>query len=146
MKLSYHFSVRNFPLSTSKKARIEIIPMIDVMMFLLVFFVLISMNVIPAMGLKTQLPTSTTAKEEHPPKRIILSLLKDGAIQLDGTTINDLNHLSQLIYEKKRTISEKVIVVINGDESATMQRLIDVMDVLKKTKIDSMTIAARNKL
>jgi hypothetical protein len=27
-----------------------------------------------------------------------------------------------------------------------MQRLIDVMDVLKKTKIDSMTIAARNKL
>ena len=41
-----------------KKARIEIIPMIDVMMFLLVFFVLISLNVIPAQGLKTSLPKS----------------------------------------------------------------------------------------
>lgn len=41
---------------TPKKARIEIIPMIDVMMFLLVFFVLISLNVIPALGIKTSLP------------------------------------------------------------------------------------------
>ena len=42
-----------------KKARIEIVPMIDVMMFLLVFFVLISLHVIPALGIKTQLPTSS---------------------------------------------------------------------------------------
>ena len=42
----------------SARARIEIIPMIDVMMFLLVFFVLISINVIPALGLKTTLPNS----------------------------------------------------------------------------------------
>ena len=47
-----------------RKARIEIIPMIDVMMFLLVFFVLISMNVIPATGIKTQLPGST--QPDHP--------------------------------------------------------------------------------
>lgn len=45
--------------------------MIDVMMFLLVFFVLISINVLPATGLKTQLPSASkrpaakTAEKSH---------------------------------------------------------------------------------
>ncbi|MFY8082051.1 MAG: biopolymer transporter ExbD, partial [Limnohabitans sp.] len=48
--------MRHWQQTQRKKARIEIIPMIDVMMFLLVFFVLISVNVIPALGIKTQQP------------------------------------------------------------------------------------------
>lgn len=42
--------------------------MIDVMMFLLVFFVLISLNVIPALGLKTQLPSAGSAQQLKPQK------------------------------------------------------------------------------
>ena len=56
-----------WPDAPRKKTRIELVPMIDVMMFLLVFFVLISINVIPALGLKTKLPQSSQAKEERPP-------------------------------------------------------------------------------
>ena len=41
--------MRSWPLRTRKASRIEIIPMIDVMMFLLVFFVLISINALPAL-------------------------------------------------------------------------------------------------
>ena len=43
--------------------------MIDVMMFLLVFFVLISLNVIPALGLKTQLPSAGSAQQLKPQKK-----------------------------------------------------------------------------
>ena len=39
--------MRNWPARPRKAPRIEIIPMIDVMMFLLVFFVLISLNSLP---------------------------------------------------------------------------------------------------
>ena len=42
--------MRHWPEKRRKRARIEIIPMIDVMMFLLVFFVLISANVLSALG------------------------------------------------------------------------------------------------
>ena len=42
--------MRSWPEKKERRARIEIIPMIDVMMFLLVFFVLISLNVLPALG------------------------------------------------------------------------------------------------
>ena len=71
-----------------RKARIEIIPMIDVMMFLLIFFVLISLNVIPAFGLKTALPGSTTAQRAvstTPP--VVITLLDDGRVALEGQPV-----------------------------------------------------------
>ena len=46
----------------AKKARIEIIPMIDIMFFLLVFFIMITLHMIPNAGLKTQLPSSASAR------------------------------------------------------------------------------------
>ena len=61
-----------WPDTPKKRTRIEIIPMIDVMMFLLVFFVLVSINVIPALGLKTKLPQSSQAKDESPLARWLL--------------------------------------------------------------------------
>ena len=68
-----------------KKARIEIIPMIDVMMFLLVFFVLISLNVIPALGIKTSLPGSAQPEKLQVSKHAVVTIAPAGQVQLDGT-------------------------------------------------------------
>lgn len=133
-----------WPDTPNKKARIEIIPMIDVMMFLLVFFVLISLNVIPALGLKTKLPQSSNAKEDHPPLRVVITLPKGEGIQIEGepTTLKAL--AGQL--ESKRASSQRVLsVLINGDESVELQRLIDVMDTLKGNGFDNLAIAARKR-
>ncbi len=137
--------MKRFAETTKRKSRIEIIPMIDVMMFLLVFFVLISLNVIPALGLKTKLPTSSSATQENPPKRIIVTLLRDGTIQADGQSLGNLEELTKLINLKKQEYSNNYTVVIQGDEAASMQSLIDVMDVLKKNNVESMTISAKRK-
>ncbi|SMC37146.1 ExbD/TolR family protein [Polynucleobacter kasalickyi] len=137
--------MKRFAETTKRKSRIEIIPMIDVMMFLLVFFVLISLNVIPALGLKTKLPTSSSATQENPPKRIIVTLLRDGTIQADGQLLGNLEELTKLINLKKQEYSNNYTVVIQGDEAASMQSLIDVMDVLKKNNVESMTISAKRK-
>ena len=64
--------------------------MIDVMMFLLVFFVLISINVIPALGIKMNLPSANSVKEDHPPVRVILGIGSDGTYQLEGQTFASL--------------------------------------------------------
>lgn len=66
--------MRNWSEPKKNKAHIELIPMIDVMMFLLVFFVLISLNVIPALGLKTQLPSASSAQQLKPQKKAIITL------------------------------------------------------------------------
>lgn len=138
--------MKRFAETTRKKSRIEIIPMIDVMMFLLVFFVLISLNVIPALGLKTKLPTSTSATQENPPKRIIVTLLRDGTIQADGQALGNLDELTKVITLKKQEYANNYTVVIQGDEAASMQSLIDVMDILKKNNVESMTISAKRKV
>lgn len=123
------------------KARVEIIPMIDVMMFLLVFFVLISLNVIPALGLKTQLPSSSTAQDLKPQTKAVITIAKDDVIQVDGenTTLDALT--ARL--DKLRRDGEKLNLIINSDRGVEVQRLVDVMDTLKKGGFDSISIATR---
>jgi biopolymer transport protein ExbD len=149
--------MRRFPHQARKKSRIEIIPMIDVMMFLLVFFVLISINVIPALGIKMNLPSSNSVKEEHPPIRVILSISADGSYQLDGQSFASLESLRSALLGLKNqneakasqnaliNSSPRLAVIINGDEQSPLQRLVDVMDMLKSSGIDSMTIASKKK-
>lgn len=134
--------MKRWPDPPKKKTRIEIIPMIDVMMFLLVFFVLISLNVIPALGLKTKLPQSSQAKDERPPLRIMVTLPKGEGIQVDGEATS-LAALADKLETKKKAGGKPVSILINGDESVELQRLIDVMDVLKARGFDSLSIAAR---
>jgi len=126
-----------------QKARIEIIPMIDVMMFLLVFFVLISINVIPALGIKTALPKSSQAQESKSIKNAVITLAKTGEIQVDGDPVT-LDALAPRLQEMQKSAS-RLNIMINGDEAVQMQRLVDVMDSLKDSGFDSITIAAKKK-
>ncbi|WP_417067501.1 ExbD/TolR family protein [Niveibacterium terrae] len=126
-----------------EKARIEIIPMIDVMMFLLVFFVLISLNVIPALGIKTQLPRSSQSEELLAPVRAVVTLAKAGALELDGKPVA-LNSLPAMLHALEKP-GHKLVVVLNGDDGVDLQHLIDVMDVVKGAGFESLSIAAKHK-
>lgn len=125
------------------KLHIELIPMVDVMMFLLVFFVLISINVISAMGIKTQLPVSSVAKDNKNLKRIVVTVPVEGNYEVDGKAVKSLDDLSIALQDLKSKNLDNLSVVINGDQSAPLQRLVDVMSILKKLGIDAMTIAAK---
>jgi len=133
--------MRSWDEPKKRKARVEIIPMIDVMMFLLVFFVLISLNVIPALGLKTQLPSSSTAQDLKPQTKAVITIAKEDVIQVDGenTTLDALT--ARL--DKLRKEGEKLNLIINSDRGVEVQRLVDVMDTLKKGGFDSISIATR---
>lgn len=126
-----------------RKARIEIIPMIDVMMFLLVFFVLISLNVIPALGLKTQLPTSSKPEKLEVRTHAVVTITKDGRIQLDGVDYS-LDGLHAALLKLAQT-NKPVDVVVNSDRDASVQQLIDVMDAVKSAGITSVAIASSHK-
>ena len=144
--------MRRFPNQPRKRTRIEIIPMIDVMMFLLVFFVLISINVIPALGLKMKLPQSSQAREDHPPKRVILGISAQGEFLLDGVEFRSLESMQPSLIKLRDEASanggdvkKNLVVIINGYQESKLQQLVDVMDLLKSNGIDSMTIASKKK-
>lgn len=126
-----------------RKARIEIVPMIDVMMFLLVFFVLISLNVIPALGLKTQLPTSSKPEKLEVRTHAVITVTKEGTVQLNGESYT-LKSLHTALIKLAQT-NKAVDVVVNSDGDASVQQLIDVMDVVKSVGITSVAIASSHK-
>jgi biopolymer transport protein ExbD len=136
--------MRQWQQTQRKKARIEIIPMIDVMMFLLVFFVLISVNVIPALGIKTQQPNSSQAQNlKTPDKQVVVTLGRESLIQLDGQTV-ELEGLVSAI-KAKATASEQIAVIVNSDKGAEVQTLVDVMDAIKAAGLGKVALAARER-
>jgi biopolymer transport protein ExbD len=136
--------MRQWQQTQRKKARIEIIPMIDVMMFLLVFFVLISVNVIPALGIKTQQPNSSQAQNlKTPDKQVVVTLGRESLIQLDGQTV-ELERLVSAI-KAKATASEQIAVIVNSDKGAEVQTLVDVMDAIKAAGLGKVALAARER-
>ena len=136
--------MRQWQQSPRKKARIEIIPMIDVMMFLLVFFVLISVNVIPALGIKTQQPNSSQAQNlKTPDKQVLVTLGREGLIQLDGQAV-EFDRLVSAI-KAKANASEQIAVIVNSDKGAEVQTLVDVMDAIKAAGLGKVALAARER-
>ncbi|HET7868179.1 MAG TPA: biopolymer transporter ExbD [Burkholderiaceae bacterium] len=125
-----------------RKARIEIIPMIDVMMFLLIFFVLISLNVIPAFGLKTTLPDSTTAQRavaDQPP--VVVSLTAEGTVVVDGQQVPAANLGAHVRAAHQKDPGKRFVV--NADQAVRWQAVVEVMDALRKQGIESITFATK---
>jgi biopolymer transport protein ExbD len=136
--------MRQWQQTQRKKARIEIIPMIDVMMFLLVFFVLISVNVIPALGVKTQQPSSSqTQPLKTKDVQVIVTLSKENSIQVDGRNV-ELSELTRAIKQKANG-SDQISIIVNSDKGAEVQTLIDVMDEVKKSGLGKISLAARER-
>lgn len=124
-----------------RKAHIELIPMIDVMMFLLVFFVLVSLNVIPALGMKTQLPSASSAQQLKPQNKAILTLGANGKLQLDGQDIQ-VDALVVALKAQEKPDS-KTTIIVNSDKGVEVARLVEVMDTLRLGGFTSVSIATR---
>jgi len=114
--------------------------MIDIMMFLMVFFVLLSINVIPSKGMKTSLPTSTQTVQILPSK-ILITITADGDIQVNKELVSLDNLAATLVLQKKQY--KKVYVVVKGDKKTPMQSLVSVMDAAKEAGIEDIGIAER---
>ncbi|MGA8708137.1 MAG: biopolymer transporter ExbD [Steroidobacteraceae bacterium] len=132
--------MRQWPHRIRKAARIEIIPMIDVMMFLLVFFVLISINALPALGLRVALPFAANAEHLELPRRVTLTLTADGDLYLDGEKIS-LDDLGARLTDM--TQGARLTVIIAGDRNAHLQALVSVLDVVKHAGIGTVSVIAK---
>jgi len=133
--------MRSWEEPKKKRLHIEIIPMIDVMMFLLVFFVLISLNVIPALGIKTQLPGAAHAQQLKPQNKAVITLGLDQRLQLDGQDLHEDELVRQL--KALENSSEKLVIILNSDQDVEVGRLVAVMDLLKSNGFASVSIATR---
>jgi len=132
--------MRNWPSRPERHARIEIIPMIDVMMFLLVFFVMISTNVLPALGLKITPPSTSNADKIIDKTKVTVGIDKEGNTFLDGSP----TEINKIASELKLLAADKLLsVVIAGDEGTSLQSLVNVLEILKQAGVDSAKIVTK---
>jgi biopolymer transport protein ExbD len=121
------------------KPRLEIIPMIDIMMFLLVFFMIVVLKMIQGTGLVLDLPGSTTT-QDLPAVKLTIGVERDGGLSIDGQSSTEPELRARLASEQR---TGKVEVVIAGDKAVSLQQLLRVMDLCRETGITAVAIAAR---
>ena len=125
-----------------KKARIEIIPMIDVVFFLLVFFMIASLAMTTMKGMPVNLPKSSSAKD-RPMVKVVLSLTASNRYYVDKEHVG----FNQIYPEVKARVSEnpKLVVVINCDKQQKWERGIQLADEAKRAGAELLTIATEPK-
>lgn len=122
----------------TRKARIEIIPMIDIKLFLLVFFAMLTLRMIPTSGHVTKLPTSSTAVTIPPPK-LLVDISADGSLLVEQLTLTP----AQLTALLKSRDSSKTAVTIAGNQTATLQQVMNVVDAIKAGGAREIGLATR---
>jgi biopolymer transport protein ExbD len=124
-----------------KKARIEIIPMIDTMFFLLVFFMVATLSMTVQRGIPVNLPHAATAQEElH--QVVTLTVTKEGRLLFDKEPVTSADEVKTRLARWKATGAD-VYVVINADRAVEHGRVIDVMDAVRQAGVTRVAVAVR---
>lgn len=121
-----------------KKARIEIIPLIDVIFFLLATFVLFTLSLNKTEGVKVLLPSSVTGEARKTDGTATVSVTEEGTIAWNKDFINLDEFLTRLkVFHTQNPDGE---ILINGDENALFNAVVYVFDEARKAGIETVKI------
>ena len=116
------------------EARIEIIPLIDIMFFLLAAFMLVSLSMVNMKSVKVNLPTAVSSDTSERKGFVDISVDKTGAFFLDTKPIGSNELISNLAASKKANADLRVF--ISGDKDARHGDVIHVLDLVRAAGID----------
>ncbi|MDJ0591945.1 MAG: biopolymer transporter ExbD [Pleurocapsa sp. MO_226.B13] len=122
--------------------RINILPMIDVIFAILVFFIVSSLYLTRSEGLPVNLPRATTT-EVQKTQQITVSLDLDGKLSIDSQPA-EMEQLKAEI-EKLIQTGETTTVVVNADKTVEHGLVVDVIDRLRQIPEVQLAIAAKRK-
>ena len=114
-----------------KHARIEIIPLIDIMFFLLASFMMVSLSQTTMKGMKVALPTGASGKTQSKKDYVSLSVDKDGYYYFDKTRIA-LEEILPKLQQVYRTNPEAKIF-IRGDREAVHGNVTRMLDQIRSS-------------
>lgn len=119
-----------------------IIPLIDVIFFLLVFFMMNSLQTTTQRALSLELPQAATAESvrELP---IVITIDKAGHIMVDGTSMSFDE--ASLLFSSRADSNKNLAVVLQADKSTAHGQVAAVMDMLKQSGVKKLGIAADKK-
>ena len=114
-----------------KKARIEIIPLIDIMFFLLASFMMVSLSQVHLKGIKVNLPSGQSGQTQDKQNYVSLSVDKDGYIYFDKEKINleDVYPRLQKIFAENGDAK----IFVRGDREALHGNVTRLLDQIRSS-------------
>lgn len=125
-----------------KKARIEIIPLIDVIFFLLATFILFTLSLNKTQGLPVDLPATQTSQPRDPAGSVTVTITADGALAWDQDLIT-LDEFLTRLQAYKQAMGPDARVLVNGDQAAFFSQARYVLDEIRKAEIPKVLIETR---
>lgn len=123
------------------EARIEIVPLIDIMFFLLASFMLATLSMVNLKSVKVKLPTATSATPESLKQFASISVDSTGLVFLDKTPVGENELVTQL--KARKTAEPNLRVFISADRDSRHGEILHVLDLVRSCGIDNVGFEAR---
>ena len=130
------------PASKPKRPRIEIVPMIDTVFFLLVYFLIASLTMTRLNARRVSLPVSGTALGK-PASDVVITVAKDGRDYIDRSAVAESQITAAL--NTRLAAQPNLTVVINCDKDQPAGRLALVYDLVKQSNAATVMVATTPK-
>ena len=127
----------------TRKARIEIIPLIDIIFFLLATFVMVSLSMVKNEGIGVNLPVAATSTPQDREEYTAITVTEAGDFYFNKEPVN----LEELVTRLKalKAADADPRVFINGDQKAEFGKAIAVLDEVRKLGIAKVSIETRGR-
>jgi biopolymer transport protein ExbD len=125
-----------------KKARIEIIPLIDIMFFLLASFMMVSLSQVTMKGMKVDLPFGSSGEVQSKKDYISLSVDKDGYYYFDKEKIALEEILPRLV--KIHATSPDAKIFIRGDREAVHGNVTRMLDQVRSSGFTKLSFEVKS--
>jgi len=112
-----------------KKARIEIIPLIDIMFFLLASFMMVSLSQVHMKGIKVNLPRGSSGETQSKREYVSVSVDKDGHFFFDKDEVSEQELQARLL--KVHQSSPEAKVFVRGDRDSAHLNVTRLLDYLR---------------
>jgi biopolymer transport protein ExbD len=124
-----------------KRARIEIIPLIDIVFFLLATFVMVSLSMVKNQGISVNLPIAATSATQDRKDYTAISVNEKGDYFFNKEPITLEQLTARLVALKTGDPDPRVF--INGDQKAEFGKAIAVLDEVRKLGISKVAIETK---
>jgi biopolymer transport protein ExbD len=124
----------------NRKARVEMLPLIDVVFLLLVFFIYAMLSMVHR-GLKVDLPTAGLAQLDTQ-QYLNITITADNRIQLDGTETT-LEALIPQVSDRLIAMGTETPLYIEGDTAADLGVAITILDRLQAAGIEKVSFTCK---
>jgi len=124
-----------------KKARLEIIPLIDIMFFLLASFMLVSLSMTKQRTVSVNLPAAATGQANLKPDNISLAVNASGALFIEKQPIA-LKALEAMLKDKLKA-NKDLPVFISGDAATPHGAMIAVLDYVRRCGVTKVAFSVK---